>query len=59
MAQRKGVSLGMVHLDGMTIRAHARAAGARNPQKGDPNDLDARRVKRLAALAEAMVPRLA
>lgn len=32
MAQERGVSLGMVHLDGTTIRAHAMAAGAKNPQ---------------------------
>ena len=31
MAQEKGVSPGMVHLDGSTIRAHAKAAGARKP----------------------------
>lgn len=63
MAQKKGVRLGMVHLDGTTIRAHAKAAGARtaapNPQKGDLDEADAKRVRRLAALAEAMGPRLA
>ena len=66
MAQEKGISLGMVHLDGTTIRAHAKAAGGSNAkegakpntQKGDLDDADARRVRRLAALAEAMVPRL-
>ena len=57
MAREKGISLGMVHLDGSTIRAHAKAAGARNPQKGDLNEADAERVRRLAALAEAMAPR--
>ena len=66
MAQERGVSLGMVHLDGTTIRAHAKAAGGSNakdggtkpnPQKGDLDDADARRVRRLAALAEAMAPR--
>ena len=68
MAQERGVSLGMVHLDGTTIRAHAKAAGGSNakvgegkfnPQKGDLDDADARRVRRLADLAEAMAPRLA
>ena len=68
IAQERGVSLGMVHLDGTTIRAHAKAAGGSNaenakgkanPQKGDLDDADARRVRRLAALAEAMAPRLA
>ena len=57
MAQEKGVSLGMVHLDGSTIRAHAKAAGAKNPQKGDLNVADAERVKRLAVLAKAMAQR--
>ena len=61
MAQERGVSLGMVHLDGTTIRAHAKAAGGSsakpNTQKGDLNDVDARRVRRLAALVEATAPR--
>ena len=52
MAQEKGVELGMVHLDGTTIRAHAKAAGARtskaNPQKGDLNNADAQAVRLLA-----------
>ena len=65
MAQEKGVSLGMVHLDGTTIRAHAKAAGGSNAksmantQKGDLNDLDAQRVRRLADHVAAMAPRLA
>ena len=65
MAQKKRVSLGMVHLDGTTIRAHAKAAGARRPgakpntQKGDLDEADAERVRRLAALAAATEPRLA
>ena len=65
MAQEKGVSLGMVHLDGTTIRAHAKATGGSNAksmantQKGDLNDLDAQRVRRLADHVAAMAPRLA
>ena len=61
IAQEHGVSLGMVHLDGTTIRAHAKAAGGSNAkpntQKGDLNDVDARRVRRLVDLVEAMAPR--
>ena len=57
MAQEKGVRLGRVPRDGTTIRAHAKAAGAKsgkpNPPKGDPNAADAARVKRLAALVAA------
>ena len=63
MAQEKGVRLGMVHLDGSTIRAHAKAAGGSNArgntQKGDLDDADAQAVKRLAVLVEAMAPRRA
>ena len=68
MAQDKGIRLGMVHMDGTVIRAHAKAAGARKPnpqpkvrasEKGDLDEADAERIKRLAALAEAMAPRLA
>ncbi len=59
MAQDKGVRLGMVHLDGTTIRAHAKAAGARrsNPQKGDLEDADAARVRLLADHVAAMARR--
>lgn len=62
MAREKGISVGMVHLDGTTIRAHAKAAGAkgsgaRNPQKGDLNDADAERVRRLADHVAAMAPK--
>lgn len=59
LAQEKGVRLGMVHMDGTVIRAHAKAAGAKrpNPQKGDLDDADAERIRRLAALAEGMAPR--
>lgn len=57
LAQETGVALGMVHLDGTTIRAHAKAAGARNAQKGDLNAADAARVRRLADLAGALAQR--
>lgn len=51
--------LGMVHLDGTTIRAHAKAAGARRPntQKGDLDDADAVRVRLLADHVAAMARR--
>jgi transposase len=55
-AQARGVALGMAFLDGTNIRAHQKAAGA--AQKGDP-ELNGTRVRRLAALAAAMAPRLA
>lgn len=58
MAQEKGIRLGMVHLDGTVIRAHAKAAGGSNaktnPQKGDLDDADAVRVRLLADHAAAM-----
>ena len=54
MAQARGVELGMVFLDGTSIRAHAKAAGA--SKKGDLEQ-NVRRVRRLAALVEAMEPR--
>lgn len=57
MAQERGVSLGMVHMDGSTIRAHAKAAGAKNTQKGDLDDADAQAVKRLVALVGATARR--
>ena len=58
------MSLGVVHSDGATIRAHAKAAGGSNakgakpnPQKGDLNDFGARHVRCLAARAEAIALR--
>ena len=57
IAQEKGLALGMVHLDRSTIRAHAKAAVAKNPQKGDLNAIDAERVRRLADHVAAMAPR--
>ena len=54
--QEHGVDLGMAFLDGTSIRAHHKAAGA--PKKGDL-ERSATCVRRLAALAAAMAPRLA
>jgi len=50
------VQLGMVFLDGTTVRAHQKAAGA--ARKGDLK-LSETIVKPLAALVAAMAPRLA
>jgi transposase len=52
--QERGVDLGMAFLDGTSIRAHHKAAGA--SKKGDL-ERSATCVKRLAALAAAMGPR--
>ena len=54
LAQERGVQLGMAFLDGTTIRAHQKAAGAL--KKGDLHAAEMS-VKRLAALVEAMAPR--
>lgn len=51
MAQERGVSLGMAFLDGTSIRAHAKAAGA--SKKGDLAQA-AEKVRRLGALAAAL-----
>lgn len=56
LVQESGVSLGMTFLDGTSIRAHQKAAGA--AKKGRLRR-DGMRVRRLAALAAAMAPRLA
>ena len=56
LVQERGVQLGMTFLDGTNIRAHQKASGA--ARKGDLQ-LSETHVKRLAALAEAMGPRLA
>src|SRR5215204_2507706 len=56
LAQERGVALGMTFIDGTSIRAHHKAAGA--DKKGPP----ARRAmsgKRWAALAAVTAPRLA
>ena len=54
LAQERGVDLGMTYLDGSSIRAHQKAAGAR--RKGDLQ-LSEAHVRRLGALAGAMAPR--
>jgi transposase len=54
LAQERGVELGMTFLDGTSIRAHQKAAGAR--RKGAPK-LSGTRVRRLAALVAGMAPR--
>ena len=56
LVQDHRVQLGMVFLDGTSVRAHHKAAGAR--RKGDLK-LNETHVKRLAALVAAMAPRLA
>ena len=54
LAQRRGVALGMAFIDGTTIRAHAKAAGA---EKRGPTARGATSVRRLAALAAATAPK--
>jgi transposase len=54
MAQKRGVELGMVFLDGTSIRAHAKAAGA--SKKGELAEA-AEKVRRLGALVAGMAPR--
>lgn len=54
LAQKRGVELGMAFLDGTSIRAHAKAAGA--SKKGDLAEA-METVKRLGALVAAMAPR--
>jgi len=56
LVQQRGVALGMTFLDGTSIRAHHKAAGAK---KGDATARSEVIVKRLAALAAAMAPRRA
>ena len=54
MAQAGGVELGVTFLDGTSIRAHQKAAGA---AKKAPLRRNGTRVRRLAALVAAMAPR--
>ena len=54
LVQERGIQLGMVFLDGPSVRAHQKAAGAR--RKGDLK-LSERIVKPLAARVAAMAPR--
>ena len=56
LVQERGLKLGMVFLDGTSVRAHQKAAGAR--RKGDLK-LSETIVKPLAALVAVMAPRLA
>ena len=56
LVQERGVQLGMVFLDGTSVRAHQKAAGA--ARRGDLK-LSEIIVRRLAALVAAMGPRLA
>jgi transposase len=55
-AQARGVELGMAFLDGTSIRAHPKAAGA--PKKGGPR-ASATAARRSAARAAASAPRRA
>jgi len=56
LAQARGVQLGMTFLDGTSIRAHQKAAGA---EKRGPPAKSAMSVKRWAARVAAMEPRRA
>jgi hypothetical protein len=56
LVQERGVQLGMVFLDGTSVRAHQKAAGA--ARRGDLK-LSETIVRRMAALVGAMGPRLA
>ncbi len=56
LVQDKGVQLGMTFLDGTSIRAHQKAAGA--TRKGALK-LNGTHVRRLGALVEALGPKLA
>ena len=56
LVQNKGVQLGMTFLDGTSIRAHQKAAGA--TRKGALK-LNGTHVRRLGALVEALGPKLA
>jgi transposase len=56
LVQQRGVALGMTFIDGTTIRAHHKAAGA---EKRGSTARSVMNVKRLAALAAATAPRLA
>src|SRR5215213_11589726 len=56
LVQECGIQLGMVFLDGTSVRAHQKAAGARRKGALKLNEMI---VRRLAALVAAMAPRLA
>jgi transposase len=54
MAQERGVELGMTFLDGTSVRAHQKAAGAAKKAR---HRRSGTRVRRLAALVAATAPR--
>ena len=56
LVQERGVQLGMVFLDGTSVRAHQKAAGAARRGDLEPSETI---VKRLAALVAGTGPRLA
>ena len=56
LVQERGIQLGMVFLDGTSVRAHQKAAGA--ARRGDLRRSEMI-VKRLAALVVGLAPRLA
>jgi transposase len=56
LVQERGVSLGMVFLDGTSVRAHQKAAGAARRGDLQPSETV---VKHLATLVAGMEPRLA
>src|SRR3954466_5987576 len=56
LVQQRGVALGMTFMDGTTIRAHHKAAGA---EKRGPTASSATAVKRWAARGAATAPRRA
>ncbi len=56
LVQERGVQLGMVFLDGTSVRAHQKAAGA--ARRGDLKGSETI-VKRLAGLVAGLAPRLA
>jgi transposase len=53
-AQQRGVALGMTFLDGTSVRAHQKAAGAAKKAR---HRRSATRVRRLGALAAATAPK--
>ncbi len=56
LVQERGIQLGMIFLDGTSVRAHHKAAGAR--RKGDLK-LNETIVRRLVGHVAAMAPKLA
>ena len=56
MAQDQGIGLGMTFLDGTSVRAHAKAAGAAKKARQRRSGMS---VRRLVALVAASAPRSA